>query len=115
MEEGGRGRGGGGGGGGRGATRDFLGLGPGPDAAEAAKGAPLYKQYCGGCHGDDARGSQAPNLVRSVVVLHDEKDEGIGPLLKSGRGGMPAFKQLPREKIHHLSPVLEMTNGLLLH
>jgi cytochrome c oxidase cbb3-type subunit 3 len=99
---GGRGRGG------RGATREFLGLGPAPDAAEAAKGAPLYKQYCAGCHGDDARGSQAPNLVRSVVVLHDEKDEEIGAVVKNGRTGMPAFKQLSDEQIHSISQFLKM-------
>src|ERR1700757_494567 len=76
-------------------THEFLGLGPAPDAAEAAKGAPLYKQNCGGCHGESARGAQGPNLIRSVVVLHDEKDEQIGTVIKSGRpqAGMPAFPQ----------------------
>src|SRR5579864_6073962 len=69
------GRGGGRGGrGGRGgaSTREFLGLGTAPDPAAAAKGAPLYKQNCATCHGETARGSQGPNLVRSMVVLHDE-------------------------------------------
>src|SRR5438477_7777864 len=70
---GGRGRGGRGGA--RGSTREFLGLGPAPDASAAKKGEPLYKQNCAGCHGENARGSQGPNLVRSVSVLHDEKDE----------------------------------------
>src|SRR6266704_3447435 len=62
------GRGGRGGGGGRGSTREFLGLGPAPDEAAAKKGEPLYKQNCGTCHGDNARGSQGPSLVRSVTV-----------------------------------------------
>src|SRR3982750_420649 len=76
---------------GGGNTREFLGLGPAPDPAQVAKGAPLYKQNCAGCHGEDARGAQGPNLVRSGVVLHDEKDEQIGPVIKSGRpqAGMP--------------------------
>ena len=90
----GRGRGGGRGGrGARGGTREFLGLGPAPDEAAAKKGEPLYKQNCATCHGENARGSQAPNLVRSVVVLHDEKGEELGPLIKSGRpqAGMPGF------------------------
>jgi cytochrome c oxidase cbb3-type subunit III len=105
------GRGGRGGRGGRsGSTREFLGLGPAPDAAEAAKGAPLYKQNCGGCHGEDARGSQAPNLIRSTVVLHDEKDEQIGPVIKAGRpqAGMPAFPQLSDADIHSISQFLKM-------
>lgn len=104
-------RGGRGGRGGRaGSTREFLGLGPAPEAAEAAKGAPLFKQNCGGCHGEDARGAQAPNLLRSTVVLHDEKDEMIAPLIKSGRprAGMPAFPQLSDADIHSISQFLKM-------
>lgn len=106
-----RARGGRGGRGGRaGSTREFLGLGPAPDAAEAAKGAPLYKQNCSGCHGENARGSQGPNLIRSTVVLHDEKDEQIGPLIKAGRpqAGMPAFPQLSDAQIHSIAQYLKM-------
>jgi len=105
------GRGGRGGRGGRaGGTREFLGLGAAPDPAEAAKGAPLYKQNCGGCHGDDAHGSQAPSLVRSTVVLHDEKDEQIAPLIKAGRpqAGMPGFPQLSDPQIHSISQFVKM-------
>ena len=91
-------------------TREFLGLGPAPDPAEAKKGEPLYKQNCATCHGENARGSQGPNLVRSVVVLHDEKDEEIGPVIKAGRpqGGMPAFPQLSPAEIHSISQYLKM-------
>ena len=91
-------------------TREFLGLGPPPDPAEAAKGAPLFKQNCSGCHGEDARGAQGPNLIRSSVVLHDEKDEQIGPVIKSGRpaAGMPAFPQLSDAEIHSISQFLKM-------
>src|SRR5438477_10084429 len=56
------GRGGRGGGGGRGSTREFLGLGAAPDPQAAKAGEPLYKQNCGGCHGETARGAQGPNL-----------------------------------------------------
>jgi cytochrome c oxidase cbb3-type subunit III len=98
--------------GGRGAagTREFLGLGPAPDPAEAKKGEPLYKQNCATCHGIDARGSQGPNLVRSTVVLHDEKDEEIGAVIKAGRpqGGMPASPQLSVAEIHSISQYLKM-------
>jgi cytochrome c oxidase cbb3-type subunit III len=98
--------------GGRGAagTREFLGLGAAPDPAAAAKGAPLYKQNCGGCHGENARGGQAPNLVRSIAVLHDEKDEEIGPVIKNGRpqAGMPAFPSLSQEDIHNIGQYLKL-------
>ena len=62
-------------GGGAAGTREFLGLGAAPDAAAAKKGEPLYKQNCASCHGENARGAQAPNLVRSVPVLHDAGTE----------------------------------------
>jgi cytochrome c oxidase cbb3-type subunit 3 len=109
----GRGRGGGRGGrggGGRGNTREFLGLGTAPDEAAAKKGEPLYKQNCATCHGENARGSQGPNLVRSVAVLHDEKGEELGPLIKSGRpqGGMPAFPALSQEELYNISQYLHL-------
>src|SRR5207302_10138844 len=104
------GRGGRGGRGGAAATREFLGLGPAPDPAAAAKGAPLYKQNCATCHGETARGSQGPNLVRSTVVLHDEKDEEIGPVIKNGRpqAGMPGFPNLSQDDIHNISQFIKM-------
>ncbi|HEX4232600.1 MAG TPA: c-type cytochrome [Bryobacteraceae bacterium] len=91
-------------------TREFLGLGPAPDAAAAKKGEPLFAANCAGCHGKTARGGQGPDLVRSVVVLHDEKDETIGPVIKNGRpeAGMPPFPQLPAEDIHNISQFLKM-------
>ncbi len=78
--------------------RVFLGLGPAPDAAAAKKGEPLYKENCATCHGESAHGAQGPNLVRSVVVLHDEKGEEIGPVVRGGRpqAGMPAFPEPER-------------------
>jgi cytochrome c oxidase cbb3-type subunit 3 len=108
----GRGQGGRGGrgGGGRGETREFLGLGPAPDAAAAKKGEPLYKQNCATCHGENARGSQAPSLVRSVLVLHDEKGTDIGPVVKNGRpqGGMPAFPNLSQDDLYDISQYIHL-------
>lgn len=91
-------------------TREFLGLGAAPDPVAAAKGAPLYKQNCSTCHGENARGSQAPSLVRSTVVLHDENDEEIGPVIKKGRpgGGMPPFPNLSAEEIHNISQYIKL-------
>src|SRR6266566_2783451 len=78
------GRAGGRGGRGFGNIREFLGLGPAPDAAAAARGEKLYAPNCAFCHGEKARGAAGPNLVRSEVVLHDEKGELIGPAVSKG-------------------------------
>ncbi|WP_260703152.1 c-type cytochrome [Edaphobacter flagellatus] len=74
----------------------FLGLGREPDAAAAKRGGPLYKQNCSACHGESARGGIGPNLVRSVLVLHDDSDEEISRVIEKGRAGtsMPPFPSL---------------------
>jgi mono/diheme cytochrome c family protein len=97
-------------GGGRGGTRDFLGLGPAPDAAASARGEKLYAPSCGFCHGDKARGASGPNLVRSEVVLHDEKSELIGPVISQGRAdkGMPAFASFTKDQLYDLAEFLHM-------
>jgi len=97
---------------GRGADRShvFLGLGRAPDAAAAKRGEPLYQQNCSACHGKDARGGQAPNLVRSVLVLHDDKGEEIGQVIKNGRpqSGMPPFTNLTEAQRTDISEYLHM-------
>ena len=95
-------------GGGAAGLREFLGLGAAPDAAAAKKGEPLYKQNCATCHGENARGAQAPNLVRSVPVLHDEKGEEVGPIIKNGRPGMPPFPSLSTEDIYSITQFLKL-------
>lgn len=91
-------------------TREFLGLGPAPDAVAAKKGEPIYKQNCAACHGETARGAQGPNLVRSSVVLHDEKENEIGPVIRNGRpqGGMPPFSQLSAEDVHNVAEYIKL-------
>jgi cytochrome c oxidase cbb3-type subunit 3 len=104
-------------------SHDFLGLGPAPDTAAAKLGEPLYKENCSTCHGPTARGAQGPNLVRSVLVLHDEKGEEIGQVVKNGRpqGGMPAFTNLNDNQIYdiaqyiHLQVELAANRGLYIH
>jgi mono/diheme cytochrome c family protein len=103
----------GGGRGGRGgpaATRDFLGLGAAPDPAAADRGAKLYGPNCAFCHGERANGASGPDLVRSTVVLHDEKGETIGPVLLQGRTdkGMPAFSSLTPEQVRDIAEFLHM-------
>jgi mono/diheme cytochrome c family protein/small nuclear ribonucleoprotein (snRNP)-like protein len=74
-------------------TREFLGLGRAPDATAAARGEKLYSTNCAFCHGAKATGAEGPDLVRSRLVLHDEKGEILGPFLAKGRPdrGMPSF------------------------
>jgi cytochrome c oxidase cbb3-type subunit 3 len=56
------------------------------------RGSKLFATNCGGCHGPAARGGPgAPDLVRSIVVLDDEKGILIAPVIRNGRPdmGMP--------------------------
>jgi cytochrome c oxidase cbb3-type subunit 3 len=100
----------GGGRGGRGNTREFLGLGPAPDAAAAARGEKLYTPNCAFCHGEKARGAGGPNLVRSETVLHDEKGELIGAAVAKGRPdkGMPAFPALTDGQLADIAQFLHL-------
>lgn len=62
------------------------------DPAAVERGAKAYAANCAGCHGPEARGNVgAPDLVRSLLVLDDEKGILIAPVLRNGRpdAGMP--------------------------
>jgi mono/diheme cytochrome c family protein len=62
------------------------------DPAAFERGAKLFTANCGGCHGNTGRGGPgAPDLIRSVLVLDDEKGILIAPVLRDGRPdvGMP--------------------------
>jgi cytochrome c oxidase cbb3-type subunit III len=82
------------------AVREFLGLGPPPDAAAAKRGAPVYAANCAFCHGPLARGAEGPSLVYSELVLKDEHGSTVAEFLKAGRPekGMPAFATLSEEQ-----------------
>ena len=88
--------------------REFLGLGPPPDAAAAKAGEPLFQANCAACHGQNARGGEGPNLVRSAVVLHDTKGDEIGAVVKNGRpqAGMPAFPGLTPTQVYDIAEYL---------
>jgi len=77
------------------AMRNFFGLGPPPDRAAVERGQQLFVTSCGFCHGTNATGGNSgPDLVRSVLVLHDEgTGSQIGPVILNGRPakGMPKF------------------------
>lgn len=107
---GGRARGGGGG----------LTMGPNNrqivDPAAEARGRTVYIAECLTCHGSKARGSRddapdssrGPDLVRSLVVLHDRYGDAIGPFLAKGhpmQSGAPSAS-LAQPQIRDLSHFL---------
>ena len=56
------------------------------------RGEKVFATFCAGCHGRNATGGPgAPDLIRSVVVLDDEKAILIGPIIHGSRvdKGMP--------------------------
>jgi cytochrome c oxidase cbb3-type subunit 3 len=71
------------------------------DPAAVDRGKALFSVNCAFCHGPDARGGDngGPNLMRSDVVLLDDKGERIGPVVLGGRAdkGMPPFMLMPAQ------------------
>jgi mono/diheme cytochrome c family protein len=66
--------------------------GSGQDPAAFERGGKAFATYCAGCHGVAGKGGPgAPDLIRSVLVLDDEKGILIAPVLRDGRPdkGMP--------------------------
>jgi len=64
------------------------------DEAAVERGRAAFSTNCAFCHGADIRGGDGgPSLLRSQLVLDDQKGELIGPVVRSGRPdrGMPAF------------------------
>jgi mono/diheme cytochrome c family protein len=74
---------------------------PVSDPAAVERGKALFSVNCAFCHGPDARGGDngGPNLMRSDVVLLDDKGERIGPVVLGGRAdkGMPPFMLMPAQ------------------
>jgi mono/diheme cytochrome c family protein len=77
------------------ATRKFFNLSSAPDPEAVGRGQKIFVTNCGFCHGTNANGGNSgPDLVRSVLVLHDEgTGREIGPVIRNGRPaqGMPKF------------------------
>jgi mono/diheme cytochrome c family protein len=73
-----------------------------PEVIERGKA--LYSVHCGFCHGSDARGGGegGPSLIRSDVMLNDQKGELLAPIVQNGRGGMPKFS-LTTEQISDIA------------
>lgn len=69
-------------------------LTPNQNPAAVARGKVLFEADCSFCHGSEATGGHGgPDLVRSVLVNHDNKGNLIGPVIREGRvsKGMPKF------------------------
>jgi mono/diheme cytochrome c family protein len=69
-------------------------LPPNQNPARVARGKLLFQSNCGFCHGPDATGGNSgPDLVRSVLVNHDEHGNLIGPVIRGAAvdKGMPKF------------------------
>jgi mono/diheme cytochrome c family protein len=65
---------------------------PPGDPAAIERGKALYGVNCQFCHGADTRGGDGgPSLLRSSSVLDDQNGELIGPVVRTGRTGMPKF------------------------
>ena len=88
------------------------------DAKETAaqRGRKQFAQSCGFCHGPDATGARGPDLVRSVLVAHDQKGELIGEVIRSGRidKGMPA-QQLTDDQVADIAAFLHARALEALH
>jgi cytochrome c oxidase cbb3-type subunit III len=80
------------------------------DPAAAERGRKIFAPTCGFCHGADAAGKSAPDLIRSQLALHDEGGSLIGPVIHNGRPdrGMPAFPALTNQQIADISAFLRL-------
>jgi cytochrome c oxidase cbb3-type subunit III len=78
------------------------------DQASVARGQQIFIANCGFCHGPRAKGGEkGPDLLRSVLVLHDEGGQSIGQVILNGRPdkGMPKFS-LPPQQIADIATFL---------
>lgn len=60
---------------------------PPGDPTLIARGKAIYEISCRACHGADLRGGDigGPNLLRSDIVLKDDKGELIEPIVRNGK------------------------------
>jgi mono/diheme cytochrome c family protein len=89
---------------------DFLAIGAPPDPAAVERGQKIFVSTCAFCHGANANGGESgPDLVRSVVVLHDNNGDSIGPVVLHGRPGkgMPAFPSMTKAQISDIAAFLK--------
>ena len=81
---------------------------PADDPESVARGKQVFSVNCSFCHGSDGRGGEGgPNLLRSPMVLNDQKGEIIAAVVLNGRveKGMPKFS-LPRDSVTDIAAYL---------
>lgn len=90
---------------------------PTEDPAAIQRGRALFRSSCGFCHGNDATGSRAPDLLRSSVVLHDDRGNVLGPFIRNGRPdkGMPSFSTMKDDEIAEIVAFLHHQANEALH
>jgi mono/diheme cytochrome c family protein len=79
---------------------------PPVDPAILERGRGLYAVNCGFCHGSEARGGESgTNLLRSPVLLEDQKGSLLVPFVKAGRPdrGMPPRPDLTDDQIRDIA------------
>ena len=61
-------------------------------AEQIDAGRTRFAAQCGFCHGRDTAGGEGgPDLTRSELVAADVRGDRIGPVVRTGRNGMPPF------------------------
>lgn len=87
------------------------------DAQIVQRGRAYFQSSCGFCHGNDATGARAPDLVRSGIVSHDEHGEVLAPFIRAGRPdkGMPAFPSLKDDQMLGIVAFLHHQARAALH
>ncbi|MGA7412659.1 MAG: c-type cytochrome [Bryobacteraceae bacterium] len=81
------------------------------------RGKSQFKSSCGFCHGEDATGNRAPDLVRSSIVNHDQDGNLLGPVIRNGRNdkGMPGFPTLKESEVADIVVFLHARAGQAAH
>ena len=90
---------------------------PTEDPAAVERGQTLFKSSCGFCHGEDATGARAPDLLRSPIVLHDDSGNLLGPTIRNGRPdkGMPSFATMKDDEVSAIVAFLHHQATQALH
>jgi cytochrome c oxidase cbb3-type subunit III len=90
---------------------------PTEDPAAVERGRALFQSSCGFCHGPDATGARAPDLLRSPVVSHDDAGNLLGPTIRNGRPdkGMPSFATMKDDEIAAIVAFLHHQANAALH
>src|ERR1700722_15926776 len=78
------------------------------DPAPVERGRLQFVSNCGFCHGEDATGNRAPDLIRSPVLSHDVNGSTLAPVIRNGFAdkGMPGFPTLTAPQISDIATFL---------